>query len=51
MRIMSILCGWECLEDQNHLQNIKEVPATGKTLQDLYTWLMFFAYLFLGLVI
>lgn len=50
MKIMRTLCGWEFLEDQN-CQNIKEVPATEKTLQDLYRWLTFFAYLFLGLVI
>lgn len=44
MKIMRTLCGWEFLEDQNGLQNIKEAPATGKTLQDLYRWLIFFAY-------
>lgn len=38
-------------EDQNGLQNIKEVPATGKTRQDLHRWLTFFAYLFSGPVI
>lgn len=51
MKIMRILCKWEFLEDQNGLQNITEVPATGKTLQDLYRWLTFFGYLFLGLVV
>lgn len=32
-------------EDQNGLQNIKEVPATGKTRQDLHRWLTFFCLL------
>lgn len=51
MKIMRTSCGCEFLEDQNGLQNIKEVPAAGKTMQDLYRCLIFFAYLFLGLVI
>lgn len=36
MKIMRTSCGCEILEDQNCLQNIKEVPAIGKTMQDLY---------------
>lgn len=35
MKIMRTLCGWEFLEDQNDLQNIKEVPATENTARSV----------------